>query len=91
MSNFLGVGTDDALNGSQDPLATVTAGASPWTYTAPFKCHVNLSGGTVSAVAHGRNNVFHSLGGVAGSFSLSKGDQIKVTYSAAPTVVVIPA
>jgi hypothetical protein len=91
MSSYTGVQTDDAVNGSQLPIAAITVGASPFTYKATSKCHVNLSGGTVTGISHGRGSQSVALGGTSGSFSLSAGDSLKITYSAAPTVVVVPA
>jgi hypothetical protein len=91
MSSYTGVQTDDAANGSQLPIASVTVGASPFTYHAAQKCHVNLSGGTVTGLSHLRGSQNVALGGSNGSFSLSAGDALKITYSVAPTVVVVPA
>lgn len=48
MSTFLGVATDDALNGSQAAVSTITVGASPFSYVATALGAVNISGGTVS-------------------------------------------
>lgn len=90
MSNYTGVGTDDAIVGSQAPAQSVTVGASPFTFKATAKGSLNISGGTVSAVSHGRQAVSHSLGGVSGSFYLSAGDSLTITYSAAPTLLFIP-
>ncbi len=48
MSTFLGVATDDALNGSQAAVSAITVGASPFSYVATALGAVNISGGTVS-------------------------------------------
>lgn len=90
MSDYLGCLTSDVVDGSQLPPGAVTVGASPFSYSAPSRGSVNVSGGTVSQVAIVRNGVSHNIGGIAGSFQVSKGDQIKVTYSAAPSLTFIP-
>ncbi len=90
MSNFLGVATDDALNGSQAAVSSITVGASPFSYVATVLGAVNIAAGTVSQVAIKRKGVSTNLGGIAGNFHTSKGDIIVVTYTAAPTMVFIP-
>lgn len=69
----------------------VTPGASPYTYTAPVKGFLILSGGTVSAVAFSRDGTtFYSYGVTAGPFPLNAADRIRITYTVAPTLTFVP-
>jgi hypothetical protein len=68
---------------------TITAGASPYTYTAPAKGFLIVRGGTVSAIQFTRT-VTTLTGQTAGLFPLSQGDQLTVTYSGLPTLVWVP-
>ena len=72
---------------------TLTVGASPYTYInntgAPVD--VMISGGGISKLQFTRNGTsFYSTGSFYGMFTLSPWDAIKVTYVAAPTMVVVP-
>jgi hypothetical protein len=69
--------------------ATITLGASPYTYTAAQKGFMVIRGGTVSAVQFTRS-VTTLTGQTAGIFPLSNGDQLTVTYSGLPTMVWVP-
>lgn len=65
--------------------ATVTPGASPWTYTATISpTHINLAGGTVSNVTIGGTSVCTAT---PCALTLVPGGSMVVTYSSAPTVV----
>lgn len=69
---------------------TVTVGGSPFTYTAPSKGFVIVTGGTVSAIAFSRTaGTFYGTGQTAGTFPLSAGDKLKVTFSATPSLVFV--
>lgn len=69
----------------------VTVGASPFTYTAPVKGFILLTGGTVSAVEFSRDGTtFYSYGATAGQFQLNSQDQIRVTYTVTPTMTLVP-
>lgn len=64
-----------------------TVGASPFTYTAPANGAMYVIGGTLSSVEVGRAGTFISLAAAAQRFAyLSRGDQLRVTYTAAPTL-----
>lgn len=78
---------DEALAGlvSTAPLATITVGASPYTFVAPTRGVLVVQGGVVSLLELGRN-VFTSTGVVAGPTTLSKGDRLRITYTVAPAV-----
>lgn len=71
----------------------ITPGASPYTYqnTNTYPADVIVSGGTVSAIAFSRNNVtFYTTGGTTGMFQLSPYDFLRVTYTVAPTMTLVP-
>lgn len=73
------------------PESAVTVTASPMTYVAAQRGFMVVSGGTVSAVAFSRDGVtFYNSGETAGSFPLSNGDSLKVTYTVAPTMTFFP-
>lgn len=68
-----------------------TVPASPAAFTAPTSGMYAVSGGTVSAITLTRgNSAAINLGAQAGTFSVSQGDILTVTYTAAPTVNFIP-
>lgn len=71
----------------------ITVGASPFVYqnSGSTPADVIVQGGTVSAVELTRDNVtFYSTGVVGGVFNLSPGDRLRVTYTVAPTMTLIP-
>lgn len=69
----------------------VTPGASPYTFTAPSKGFVLLTGGTVSAVEFSRDGTtFYSYGTTSGQFQLNKADRIRITYTVIPTMTFVP-
>ena len=79
-------------NASLLPTA-ITVGASPYSYqnTTSYAVNVLVNGGTVSAVDFTRDNTtFYSVGVVAGMFTLSPYDRLRVTYTVAPTMTLIP-
>ena len=71
-----------------DGVAGITA--SPYVYknTDSKPQLVVVGGGTVSAIAYGRDNsVFDTIGAVTGGqFLVAPGDYLRVTYTVAPTV-----
>lgn len=74
----------------QDASA-VTVGASPFTYVAASAGGLHIAGGTVSAVALIRNAVSYAVTPAAGLIiPVSAGDSVKVTYTAAPTLHLLP-
>jgi hypothetical protein len=76
------------LGRSAGQTTAITVGASPFTYIngSGFLVDVVVSGGTVSAISI--DGV--STGLTAGVFSLGVGHSLTVTYSAAPTMTLIP-
>ena len=69
---------------------SITITASPFTYTAPRKGYVIVSGGMVGSLQVSRSGTFYNMGTIAGMFPVAANDQIKVTYSVAPTMVFFP-
>lgn len=72
---------------------TLTVGASPYTYINDTGAPVDvmISGGGISKLQFTRNgSSFYSTGSFYGMFTLSPWDAVKVTYVAAPTMVVVP-
>lgn len=63
------------------PSTGVAVGASPFTYVAPANGTVVLRGGLVSTVEIGRSGSFTTAGILNGAVSVSKGDQLRVTYA----------
>lgn len=72
------------------PVAAITPGASPFTYTAPFAGSIAVTGGTVSAIALIRQGTTVATGLITGLIPVSRYDQVKVTYSVVPTMTFIP-
>lgn len=71
--------------------SSVTAGASPFTYTALRKGFLIVQGGTVSLVQWSRGGVTnHATGQTQGMFPLSQADSLVITYSGAPTLTFVP-
>ena len=71
----------------------ITVGASPFTFqnTTGRSIDVIVSGGAVSAIAFSRDNVtFYGVGLTSGVFWLSPNDRLRVTYTVAPTLTLVP-
>ncbi|HUN00406.1 MAG TPA: hypothetical protein PLI96_07980 [Halothiobacillus sp.] len=71
-------------------IMPITVGASPFAYTAPNTGSVVVSGGSVSSISLTRN-VLIATGVTAGILSVKAGDVLTVTYSALPTMNLLPA
>lgn len=70
----------------------VTLTGSPFTYTAPRRGSLIVSGGTVSQIRFSRDGTtFYNVGATAGMFALSAADRLEVTYSVAPTLTFVPS
>lgn len=64
---------------------------SAFTYTAPRRGNVIVSGGTVSQIQFARTKgVNYPLGQTSGMFNLDFGDMLIVTYSGAPRMTFVP-
>jgi|SRR6516162_9513416 len=75
-------------SGGYAAITSPTVGASPWTYTATVPGTLYVSGGTVSNVSIVRLGTAVSIEHFA--VLLSQGDEVVVTYSAAPAVSFVP-
>lgn len=68
------------------PPVSVAPGASPYTYTATDPGTLVIQGGTVSLVELGRKGTFVTTGLTTAVLNLLRGDQVRVTHVAAPTM-----
>lgn len=71
-----------------DPAAPipVVVGASPFTYTPSDVGSVVVRAGNVSLLELIRKGTAVPLGVVAGAVPIARGDQLRITYTVAPTV-----
>lgn len=70
----------------------VTLTGSPFTYSAPRRGSLIVSGGTVSQIRFSRDgSTFYNTGATAGMFALSAADRLEVTYTVAPTLTFVPS
>lgn len=84
--------TDEALGlslPSQNAVVAITVGASAFDYKSPDAGVVIVTGGTVTAIAYGRNGTFTGIGVITGIIPVSKGDVVRVTYTVVPTMTFI--
>lgn len=76
------------------PITGTALGASPFSYIAPQKGFVIVSGGTVTSIMFSRTPgpppVFYNTGETAGEFPLAQNDVLKITYTVKPTVTFVP-
>lgn len=72
------------------PVAAITVGASPFTYTARFSGSVAITGGTVSSITLIRQSTSVATGVTAGLIPVSRLDQVQVTFTGTPTMTFIP-
>lgn len=87
-TNFKWSGNIGAPVGAVNPPAAITVGASPFTYTNSFQQNqsVQVNAGTISQIVLVRNAVATGTGVIAGVFTLSPGDALKITYTVAPAM-----
>ena len=81
------------LTNSTVAPSDITVTASPFTYqnTTVFNGDVIISGGTVSNIEFTRNNtIFYTVGFIEGVLRLSPSDRVRVTYTVAPTMTLVP-
>lgn len=84
-------GANSAAWGHIQPIAAVTPGASPYTYTAPAAGSVVITGGTVSAIQLKRGTTTITVASASPAVvPVSAGDQVITTYTAAPTMSFVP-
>lgn len=72
------------------PTLTITVGASPFSYIAPFTGSVAVSAGTVSLIQLIRQGVTVATGVTAGMIPVSRTDTVKVTYTGLPVMIFLP-
>lgn len=73
--------------------SNITVTASPMTYqnATGYDADVIISGGTVSNIEFTRDNAtFYTTGFIAGVLKLSPSDRVRVTYTVAPTMTLVP-
>lgn len=79
--------------GGGGPLLTITLTGSPFVYVSPIMAYIVVQGGTVSKLEFSRDTgtTWIDLGTVAGMFTLEAQDEMRVTYTVAPTMTSVPA
>ncbi len=80
----------DPVNQAQ-PVLSVTLGASPAAYTAPFDGTVVITGGTVTIITLTRQGTAVATGLTTGIIPVARRDIVTVTYAVLPTVTFIPS
>lgn len=73
--------------------SNISVTASPFTYqnTTAYDGDVIISGGTVGNIEFTRNNTtFYTTGLLTGVLRLSPNDRVRVTYTVAPTMTLVP-
>lgn len=73
--------------------SNISVTASPFTYqnTTAYDGDVIISGGTVSNIEFTRDNTtFYTTGLLTGVLQLSPNDRVRVTYTVAPTMTLVP-
>lgn len=71
--------------------APVTLDASPASYSAPRRGSLIVAGGTVTLIEFTRNGTdYYDTGAIAGMFTLSASDVLRITYAVAPDVTFVP-
>lgn len=73
--------------------SNISVTASPFTYqnTTAYDGDVIISGGTVGNIEFTRDNVtFYTTGLLTGVLQLSPNDRVRVTYTVAPTMTLVP-
>lgn len=72
------------------PVSTILATGSPFTYTASANGQLCVAGGSVSILQIIRQGTAVTTGLTAGLIPLSRLDQVVVTYGSAPTLTFLP-
>jgi len=73
--------------------SNISVTASPFTYqnTTAYDGDVIISGGTVGNIEFTRDNInFYTTGLLTGVLQLSPNDRVRVTYTVAPTMTLVP-
>ncbi len=70
---------------------TVPASLTPYQNTTAFDADVIISGGTISNIEFSRDGTtWYSTGLLTGVLQLSPNDRVRVTYTVAPTMTLVP-
>jgi hypothetical protein len=69
---------------------TLKPTGSPFSFVAPSQGFVMISGGTVSLVQFNRSGTNINTGQTNGTYPVSLGDTIRVTYSGIPVMTFVP-
>lgn len=78
--------------GGNGPTSSISPTGSPFTYTAAQAGQVIVNSGTVSKIELSRDGTnFFTLGVTQGMFLLKPQDELRVSYSGAPTMTFVPA
>lgn len=81
----------NALVSAAAPIQTVTLAGSPFAFRAGSAGSLAVSGGTVSSITLTRGTTTTASLGTSGTFPVSNGDVVTITYAVDPTVSFIPA
>lgn len=77
--------------GLPQPEVLIAVGASPFIYPAVIRGQIHIGGGTVSAIEFSRNGTtWYDTGLVKGFVEMDARDQLRITYSVAPTLTFFP-
>jgi predicted Rossmann-fold nucleotide-binding protein len=80
------IGEEQAKLSSPPAVQVITPGASPYSFLVPDDGTLVVQGGTVSLIEIGRNGTFVTTGLTIAVIPVSRGDQIRITYTVAPTI-----
>jgi hypothetical protein len=83
--------TQNELGTPPTSETVLTVGASPYSFTAPMKGFIVVSGGTVSKITFSRlTGTAWTTGQTQGCIPVAQNDAVSVTYTVKPTVVFVP-
>ena len=77
------------LVGNPQPIQTVSATGSPFSFTASQAGSVSISGGTISALRLTRGKLSVPVSGAM--IPVMNGDMLTITYSGSPAIYFIPS
>jgi len=80
----------NAIAGAAAPFVSVTRTSSPMSYTAGAQGHLNINGGTISALSLRRAGSTVTLTTSVRMIPMSNADVVSITYTGTPTITFIP-
>ena len=90
-TTFAGLQTAGGQVIAASGVFNIPVGNSIFSYTAPFRMAVAISGGTVQLVTYGRTGLLIPTGLTGGLIELNAGDTVNVTWlGVRPTMTGIP-